>query len=166
MFEYRPYSKEDQLKGHQKPKDRPKPKEKRPKKKKNPQLYRGRIIPKKKERTAISIKDYKKMIEVFGDYCQECGHVPIAAHHLVFRSSMGTGGWRNLAPLCEKCHSRAHKDRDFADRLRSTRRQMYGAHFGKDKYALFMEGLIDNTTDAAYERFFKKEAERLDSKNH
>lgn len=156
-FEFRPYPKSEQLKGHQKPKDRPKPKEKRPKKQKNPQLYRGRIIPKKKERTAISKKDYAKMIEEFGDYCQECGHSPIHAHHLVFRSAMGTGGWRNLAPLCEKCHTRAHKDREFAEMLRDKRFQIMGPHFGKDKYSLFMEGLVPNTDDDTYERFFEKE---------
>ena len=50
-MEFKSYSKAQQLAGHQKSKDKPKPKEKRPKKKKNPYLYRGRIIPTKKERT-------------------------------------------------------------------------------------------------------------------
>jgi 5-methylcytosine-specific restriction endonuclease McrA len=138
------------------PKDKPKPKEKRPKKKKNPYLYRGRMIPKRKERTQITKKDYAKMLEVFGAYCQECGYTPIHAHHLVFRSSLGTGNWRNLAPLCERCHTRAHKDREFADYLREKRAKLLGPHFGKDKYTLFMEGLILNTTDETYERFFEK----------
>lgn len=157
MFnEVRSYSKEDQLKGHQKEKRKPKPKEKRPKKKKNPQLYRGRIIPKKKDRTKVTKENYNKMVEVYGGYCQECGYTPIHAHHLVFRSSMGSGQWRNLAPLCIKCHERAHKDFEFAEYLRKKRAAECGEHFGKDKWSLFQEGLILNTTDEAYERFFEK----------
>lgn len=139
-----------------KAKDKPKYKEKRPKKAKNPYLYRGRIIPKRKERTQITKQDYNKMIETFGNYCQECGYTPIFAHHLVFRSQMGTGNWRNLAPLCQKCHDRAHKDKEFADYLREKRAKEYGPWFGCDKYTLFMEGLIPNTTNDAYERFMEK----------
>ena len=160
-MEWHPYSKETQLRGHQKPKATPKYKEKRPRKKKNPHLYRGRIIPSRKERTAISKEDYNRMIEEFGDYCMTCGHTPISAHHLVFRSSIGTGNWRNLAPLCEKCHTKAHKDRAFADYLRDMRAERFGPRFGQDKYSLFKEGLINNTTDEAYERFFKKEEKRI-----
>lgn len=140
-----------------KQKDRPKYKEKRPKKKKNPYLYRGRIIPPRKERTKITEKDYKRMIEEFGEYCLMCGYTPIAAHHLVFRSHMGTGNWRNLAPLCEKCHTRAHKQKEFADLLRDMRAERFGEHFGKDVYTLFREGLINNTTTEAYEAFMKLE---------
>lgn len=142
-----------------KPVSRPKEKakEKRPKKKKNPYLYRGRIIPKQKERTHISKENYEKMIDVFGAYCQECGYTPVSAHHLVFRSSMGTGNWRNLAPLCKKCHDRAHSDFEFAEYLRDKRAKQYGEHFGKDKYSLFMEGHIPNTDDKCYERFMEGE---------
>jgi hypothetical protein len=161
--EFRPYSKAEQLKGHQKIKDKPKPKEKRPKKKKNPYLYRGRIIPKRKERTKITERNYKKMLEVFGNYCQECGYTPIFAHHLVFRSALGTGNWRNLAPLCQKCHDRAHQEFEFAEYLRKKRAAEYGEHFGKDKYSLFQEGLIPNTTDQAYERFMREEREDAES---
>ncbi|WP_394139581.1 HNH endonuclease [Cytobacillus oceanisediminis] len=165
MFnEVRSYSKEDQLKGHKSEKRKPKVKEKRPKKKKNPQLYRGRIIPKKKDRTKITPENYNKMIEVYGAYCQECGYTPVSAHHLVFRSSMGTGGWRNLAPLCTKCHDRAHKHFEFAEYLRTKRAERFGPHFGKDKYALFKEGLIPTSTDEMYERFMKGEEEKRDNK--
>ena len=135
------------------PKEKPKYKEKRPKKKKNPNLYRGRIIPTKKERTRITEKDYKRMIEEFGEYCQMCGYTPIEAHHIVFRSHFGSGNWRNLAPLCKKCHEQAHKDRSFADLIRDMRAERFGIHFWKDVYSLFKEGLINNTTDDAYERF-------------
>ena len=144
-----------------KPKDKPKYKEKRPKKKKNPNLYRGRIIPTKKERTRITEEAYKRMIKEFGGYCLNCGYTPIEAHHLVFRSSIGTGNWRNLAPLCNRCHGMAHKLKSYADQLREDRAALFGPHFGKDKYSLFMEGLIPNTTDEAYERFFEMEVKKL-----
>jgi len=156
-MEFRPYSKEYQLRGHQKQKDKPKTTKKKPRKSKNPYLYRGRLIPQQKERTQITKENYTKMIEVFGEYCQECGYTPIHAHHLVFRSSMGTGSWRNLAPLCKHCHDRVHKDFEFAEYLREKRAEQFGPHFGKDKYSLFMEGLISNTDDKTYERFMKLE---------
>jgi 5-methylcytosine-specific restriction endonuclease McrA len=136
-----------------KPKDKPKYKEKRPKKKKNPNLYRGRIIPTKKERTRITETAYKRMIKEFGEYCLNCGHTHIEAHHLVFRAHMGSGQWRNLAPLCSRCHGLAHKIKSYADQLREDREVLYGKWFWADKYTLFKEGLIPNTTDDAYERF-------------
>lgn len=148
----------------ERPKEKPKYKEKRTKKKKNPYLYRGRIIPSRKERTRITELDYKRMIEEFGEYCMMCGYTPISAHHLVFRSHIGTGGWRNLAPLCEKCHRRAHDQKEFADLLRDMRAERFGPHFGKDVYSLFKEGLVNNTTVEAYERFMlQEEVNAIDS---
>jgi hypothetical protein len=138
-----------------KPKEKPKYKEKRPKKKKNSNLYRGRIIPPKKERTRITETGYKRMIEEFGEYCHLCGHNPVEAHHLVFRSHFGSGNWRNLCPLCHRCHRMAHQLKTFADQLREERAERFGEHFWKDKYTLFKEGLIPNTDDSTYERFMK-----------
>lgn len=160
-LEFNPYPKSKQLSGHQKQVDKPKYKEKRPKKKKNPHLYRGRIIPTRKERTKITKENYNRMIEEFGEYCMMCGHTPIEAHHLYFRSQFGSGNWRNLAPLCEKCHKRAHVQREFADLLRDMRAERFGENFGKDKYSLFKENLIHSPTDELYERYFKKEEERI-----
>lgn len=139
--------------GEFRPVPKPTPKDKKPRKKKNPQLYRGRIIPKQKERTKITKENYNRMIEEFGNYCQECGHVPIFAHHLVFRSNMGSGNWRNLAPLCLKCHERAHKEFEFAEYLRNKRAERFGLHFAEDKWSLFQVGLIPNTEDNTFERF-------------
>lgn len=142
------------------PKEKPKYKEKRPKKKKNPNLYRGRIIPSRKERTMITEAQYKRMIEIFGDYCLLCGYAPIEAHHLVFRSQMGSGNWRNLAPLCKRCHGMAHQLKTFAEQLREDRAYLFGEHFWKDKYTLFKEGLIPNTEDKTFEKFMRGEEER------
>ncbi|WP_050613306.1 HNH endonuclease [Bacillus testis] len=158
-MEFNPYSKADQLKGHQREKEKPKHKNRRPRKKKNPQLYRGRMIPTKKERTMITPENYNRMIEEFGEYCLMCGHPGIEAHHIVFRSQFGTGNWRNLAPLCNKCHRQAHQQAEFAQLIRDMRAERFGIHFGKDKWSLFKEGLIPNSTDEAYERFMKREEE-------
>lgn len=149
-----------------KPKDRPKYKVKKPKKKKNPYLYRGRIIPKKKDRTKITQENYKRMIEEFGDYCLMCGYTPIEAHHIVFRSHFGSGNWRNLAPLCKQCHEQAHKDKNFAELIREMRAERFGKWFWADKYTLFKEGLIPNTTDEAYERFMREEEKRVQVKRN
>ncbi|MED4978261.1 HNH endonuclease signature motif containing protein [Geobacillus stearothermophilus] len=144
-------------------KDKPKPRvrEKKPKKRKEKvQMYKGRVIPKAKDRTKISKANYNRMIEEFGDCCMICGRRPIQAHHLVFRSSLGSGNWRNLAPLCEEHHRKAHADFGFAERLREERAERFGPHFWKDKYALFKDGLIPNTTEQAYERFMREEERR------
>jgi 5-methylcytosine-specific restriction endonuclease McrA len=146
-----------------KPKNKPKYKEKQPKKKKKPNLYQSRIVPTKKERTRITETAYKRMIKEFGEYCLNCGHTPIEAHHIVFRSQMGSGQWRNLAPLCGRCHGLAHKYKSYADQLREDREAIYGKWFWADKYSLFKEGLIPNTTDDAYERFMLQQEK--DSKN-
>jgi 5-methylcytosine-specific restriction endonuclease McrA len=155
MFEYRPYSKEMQLKGHQKEKKQYKAK--KPKKKKKPYVYKGRTIPKKKERTKISKTNYMRMIEEFGDCCMICGKTPIDAHHIVFRSQYGSGNWRNLAPLCKEHHTMAHKDRNFAEYLREERRERFGKWFWADKYTLFKEGLIPTPTDEMFERFMQEQ---------
>jgi 5-methylcytosine-specific restriction endonuclease McrA len=143
-----------------KPKEKPKYKEKRPKKKKNPNLYRGRIIPSQKERTRITAENYKKMVEVFGDYCLLCGYVPVEAHHIVFRSQMGSGNWRNLAPLCKRCHHMAHQLKTFAEQLREDRAAIYGPWFHADKYTLFKEGLIPNTEDKTFDKFMQQEEKK------
>jgi 5-methylcytosine-specific restriction endonuclease McrA len=155
MFEYRPYSKEMQLKGHQKEKKQYKAK--KPKKKKKPYVYKGRTIPKKKERTKISKTNYNRMIEEFGDCCMICGKTPVDAHHIVFRSQYGSGNWRNLAPLCKEHHTMAHKDRNFAEYLREERRERFGKWFWADKYTLFKEGLIPTPTDEMFERFMQEQ---------
>jgi hypothetical protein len=151
MFEYNPYPKEKQLR-------------KVPKKKKK-EVYKGRVIPKKKERTKISKTNYLRMIEEFGDSCLICKRKPIDAHHLVFRSQFGSGNWRNLAPLCKEHHMKAHKDYNFAEYLRQERAERFGSHFWKDKYTLFKEGLIPTPTDEMFERFMQEQEKKVSEKN-
>jgi 5-methylcytosine-specific restriction endonuclease McrA len=158
MFEYSPVPKPKS-----KPKDKPKPKDKRKHKekqsKKNPYLYKGRLVPNRRERTKITEQDYKRMIEEFGAYCMVCSFTPIEAHHIVYRSHFGSGNWRNLAPLCKRCHLRAHKDKEFSNQLKNMRIERFGEHYWKDVYSLFKEGLVNNTTKEAYNSFMKKEEE-------
>jgi hypothetical protein len=119
-----------------------------------------RKVPNKRQRTKISRQDYQKMIEEFGEHCNVCGSYPIEAHHIVFRSHFGSGNWRNLVPLCNKHHRLVHKNRVLSDYFRQQREERFGKHFWKDKYALFKEGLISNTTDEAFEKFLVEQEKR------
>lgn len=142
MFKYRPYPKSEQLK-------KPGRKEKKLK------VYKGRTMPSRKQRASISKKEYNRAIEAFGNVCVICGNPRIEMHHVVFRSQGGRGGFRNLIPLCNEHHREAHRNWGFAETLRQDRKAIYGEHFYKDKYDLFKEGLIKNTTDEEFERFFE-----------
>lgn len=150
---FSPYPKSQQL-GYNKSK---KPK----KKKKKKQTYKGRTIPPKKQRTKITKKDYNKMIEEFGSMCSVCGRNEIQAHHVHFRSQYGSGNWRNLAPLCDKHHKLVHKDKHLAEWFRVKRRERFGPHYWKDRYTLFKEGLIPNTTVEAFEKFMNEEERKV-----
>jgi 5-methylcytosine-specific restriction endonuclease McrA len=147
---FSPYSKEQQL-GYNKAK--------KPKKKKK-HTYKGRVVPTKKQRTKITKKDYNKMIEEFGSMCSVCGRTQIEAHHIVFRSQFGSGNWRNLTPLCNKHHQLVHKDRNLAEWFRTKRKERFGEHYWKDRFTLFREELIPNTTTDSFEKFMKGEEER------
>lgn len=156
MFnEVRSYSKAEQLK-HQKPKDKPKPKEKRPKKKKKKlETFKGRTIPPSRARGNISKKEYERTIEAFGSTCVFCNDPYIELHHIRFRSHQGRGQYRNLIPLCKEHHNQAHTNRMFADLLRDERKDTFGEFYWCDKYDLFKAGLIVNTTDSEFEKFFE-----------
>lgn len=164
MGDFHPYSKEQQLRGHQKSKDKPKYKEKRPKKKtRKLETYKGRTIPPARQRSAISKKEYNRAIETFGSVCVYCGNPYIEMHHIRFRSQQGKGGFRNLIPLCKEHHNQAHQQRTFSDKLKEDRIALYGEWYWADKYDLFKAGLIVNTTDEEFEKFMEREAHE---KNH
>jgi len=159
--EVRSYSKAEQLKGHQKPKDKPKPKEKRPKKKtKKLETFKGRTIPPSKARGTISKKEYEKAIEAFGSTCVFCSSPYIEMHHIKFRSQQGRGNYRNLIPLCKEHHTQAHKERVFADSLRAERINRFGEWYWADKFDLFKVGAIPNTDDKTFETFMNSEEEK------
>ena len=165
-FGFHPYSKTDQLKI----KDKPAPKKKRyPERKKKrpshkPEVYKGRVIPRRSTRGRITAKEYNEALRQHGDYCYVCGiKEGLEAHHIKFRSAGGRGRWRNLRFLCSEHHRgdySPHKDARLRKELEDLHEAMYGEHYASDKYDLFIAGLIPNTTDTAFEDFMKTEAER------
>lgn len=157
-MDFKPYSKEYQLRSSQKRKDKPKPTEKRPKKKrKKLEVVKGRAIPPSKVRGSISKKEYEKAIDAFGSNCAICMDPHIEMHHLRFRSHQGRGNYRNLIPLCNKHHGLAHTNKNFADSLREERMERYGEWYWCDKFDLLKAGLIVNSTDEEFEKWMIKE---------
>lgn len=148
----------------------PKPSfEKRPKKKKKVQRMKGRRVPTQKERGAISKKSGNKALEVYNHQCGGCGYggEALELHHILFRSQGGRGQWRNIVPLCRRCHDACHgKFQNESDAsvleewdamFKRLHEAKYGPHFGSDVWDLFSKGLVPNTTPEAYERFMEQE---------
>lgn len=170
---FHPYSKAEQLKGHQKSKDKPKYKEKRPKKsKKKLEVFKGRTIPSKKTRGQISATDYKRAIEEYGYSCWVCGtEMNLECHHVVpkgfSRHKNGRGVWYNLRFLCGEHHrgkTGVHQNRELMQKLQDEHEQLHGPHFYKDRFDLFKEGLIPNSTKEAYQSFMEREGANFGEK--
>lgn len=140
-----------------KPKEKPRYKERKPKKRKKLETFKGRTIPPAKVRGSISKKEYEKVIDIYGRSCAYCFSSYIEMHHIRFRSQQGRGTYRNLIPLCKEHHGLAHRNRVFADQLRRERIQAYGEWYWADKFDLWKQNLIPNTTDKAFEDFMLKE---------
>lgn len=121
-----------------------------------PKQTHARRKPKRKERGAINKKQYQLALDWFGDTCNICGSVPIEMHHIVFRSNLGRGGFRNLMPLCNYHHRLAHQDRSFADELRDMRYEAFGKLYYTDAYDLHDIGLIDEPTEQAFENYMNE----------
>ncbi|CAM3733072.1 hypothetical protein [Mesobacillus zeae] len=177
MFdEVRSYSKETQLRGHQKDKDTPKFKKKRvytkkPKVNKNVEVFHNRRIPHWKERGEFSRKTKKEIQEIWGEWCFVCGN-PDISHHHVYEKGYGKGGRgviTNGLPLCNLHHNDhtvgIHFNRKFYNAVREMFIQRFGPHYYKDKYDLWMEGHIENPTDELYKKFMMKEIKRCQQKN-
>lgn len=146
MFDYKPYSKAQQLK-------------KPGKKEKRLEVYKGRTIPTKKQRGKVSKKEYEKCIEENGAYCLECGSPNIEIHHCQFRSHGGRGVWRNLIPLCPEHHrgnNSVHKNKEMMLKYQRRQIELHGQYYYCDKWDLYKAGLINNTTDKAYDDFFER----------
>jgi 5-methylcytosine-specific restriction endonuclease McrA len=152
---FRPYTKADQLKSHKK-------------KKKKPETFKGRTIPGKKTRGKITSTEYKRAIEEHGYICLVCGTtINLECHHVVpkgfSRIKNGRGVWRNLRFLCSEHHrgkTGVHQNKQLMDYLQSEHESLYGPNFYKDRFDLFKEGLILNSTKESYEDFMRKESEK------
>ncbi|RST57645.1 hypothetical protein D5F11_021535 [Siminovitchia terrae] len=131
-----------------------------------PELYRGRRIPMKSIRGRITRETYNKTIDMHGFECFFCGTThSLECHHVVpkgySRTISGRGVWRNLRFVCTKDHENSpngvHGNPAMLKQLQEHHEQLYGPHYYKDVYDLFMEGLVENTSPEAYEAFMQEE---------
>lgn len=164
MGELRPYSKEQQL---GKKKDTPQYKKKRyPEKKKKkrnplkPEVYKGRVIPKKSVRGRILATEYNEALRNHGETCFFCGSPNIEMHHVMPKGyskiKNGRGIWRNLRALCPEHHrgkAGVHQNKAMMEHLQQVHESLYGSRFFQDRFDLFKASLIPNTTKEAYEKF-------------
>lgn len=175
MFEYRPYSKDTQLgRKSQKEPELPKLRVKKPRKKRAPkknlnvEVFHNRKIPHWKQRGAVKTKTANRVLRYYGEQCAVCGNQEYALHHIVHKG-YGIGGrgvWTNLVPLCETHHTGAdgvhthiEKDQYWKDK----HLKLFGPHYFKDMWDLWMLGLIESPTEELYERFMEQEREKIDS---
>jgi 5-methylcytosine-specific restriction endonuclease McrA len=168
--DFNPYSKSQQLKSHQKMKDTPKLRVKKPRQKRKSETIKGRVIPSKKVRGKISKTDYNLAVELHGDTCYFCGSgYNLEMHHVVpkgfSRHKNGRGIFRNLRLLCCDCHrgeNGVHRNKEKMLELQAEHERLYGPRFYQDRFDLFKEGQIPNTTKKAYENYMLKEVERIE----
>lgn len=166
-FGFRPYSKAEQLGAKEKPVLKKKRYPEKKKKKLKPEVYKGRVIPKRSTRGRITTKEYNEALRQHGAYCYVCGTTEgLEAHHVRFRSALGRGRWRNIRFLCSKHHRgeySPHRNEGLRKELEQLHEELYGKFYWSDKYDLFLENLIPNTTDIAFEEFMKGERMREES---
>lgn len=119
----------------------------------------GLTLPTAKVRNSFDSFNYEKAAKMFGLTCNDptCSMPACEMHHIVFRSQSGRGVWRNAVPLCLSHHEKCHTNRRYADMWRESRKQLFGEHFYKDKYDLWLAGLISEPLDHIYEDFMKNQ---------
>jgi len=69
----------------------------------------------------------KKHVKIYLDYfgysisdfipCENCNSKAVDVHHITFKSQLGKDEIGNLIALCRKCHTEAHADRHFNEKL-------------------------------------------------
>ncbi|MGN7311483.1 HNH endonuclease [Alkalicoccobacillus gibsonii] len=134
--------------------------EKRPKKQKKMEQYKGVKIPSRKVRSAISKTDYEKALEYWDGGCAETGRNDVEMHHVVFRSNLGRGSWRNLVPLTSELHRRCHTDKEYAEYWRAEMEKRFGPWYWADRFDLYKAGLIPNATPEAFNSFMDWEQKK------
>lgn len=120
-------------------------------------------IPTRKVRGSYTEAEYQKAIRVYGTYCldRSCGRFASEMHHAMFRSSGGRGVWRNAIPLCTEHHIKCHREREYADMWREFLENLYGKHYFKDMYDLWVEDLIPEPKKDLFEAFMEAEQVQL-----
>jgi hypothetical protein len=139
----------------------PKPKKKKaPKKQAVISAERSGIKPPStKSRNDFSDKEREIIVEQFGETCNDptCGLPACEHHHIMYRSQSGRGMWRNAVPLCISHHEKCHRDRRYSDMWREARRRQFGEHYYRDKWDLWLDGLIAEPEDHFFEDFMKNQ---------
>lgn len=129
-----------------------------------PEVHKGRLIPKRSVRGNVTRKEKNKALAAHGEHCHFCGKTSgLEAHHIRFRSAGGRGQWRNIRFLCHEHHRgkhSPHRDERIRQELENLHRELYGEWFWADVYDLFKAGLIENTTDEAFEEFMQEEEKK------
>ncbi|MCK1982203.1 MULTISPECIES: hypothetical protein [Peribacillus] len=151
-----------------KPKEKPRYKERRPKKKPkkkntNVLMFHNRRIPHWKQRGAVPKKEAIKALHFYGEHCAVCMSPEYQLHHVTHKG-YGIGGrgvWRNLVPLCGYHHTGdggPHKNIETVDKAwKEAHEKIFGSHYFKDAYDLWMEGLISSPTEDLLEAFMEGE---------
>lgn len=155
------YWKEDQLKGHQKPKDTPKFKQRkynRRRKTSKPkgEQYNGVKIPHRKVRGRVLKKFYIKAIEYWGERCTECGNPHIEMHHVYYKSQGGRGYYTNLHPLCKTHHDLAHSSSEFREKLREQHKEAFGEYYYYDRFDAWKQGFISSPEQDKFEEWMNE----------
>lgn len=136
------YSKEQQLRGHQKPPKEPKLVNKRPlnsqkqgPKKKTKRVRRENRIPSMKTRKKFTPTVIEQAMENFNGLCANCGmRAPDDPHHIRFKSDEGKGVLSNCLPVCRSCHEEIHRDPELAMYWKDWAKEKYGFDYWMDAY--------------------------------
>lgn len=95
--------------------------------------YKKRL-PTKAQRGKFSQKTIAAIIERDNGMCAVCGSEGQEIHHSCFKSQGGRGVFTNGILLCRDCHTRAHREFEFAQSLRDEAEERYGSRYSKDEY--------------------------------
>lgn len=143
----------------------PKPKKKKaPKKKAVISAERqGKKPPSAKVRNSFTDAQYQMAIDKFGRTCNDptCAMPASEMHHIVFRSQSGRGVWRNAVPLCVSHHDLCHTSGRYARMWREARAAQFGERFYKDKWDIWLSGLIAEPEDHFFTEYMNNEERRM-----
>ncbi len=161
LFEYRPVPKPSvEKKNKAKDWKKPKPKEKKAKKVEVISRERNGIKPPSRSvRNAFTLAERNKALEIFGKSCNipNCPYEAVDFHHVIYRSQIGRGVWRNAIPLCLHHHDLVHEMKAFRKHLEAMRIKQFGPYFYMDKWDLWLKGLIEDPTQKEYDKFMDKQ---------
>lgn len=125
---------------------------------------RGRGLLKKRkkqrdllQRGKVSKREREKAFEEFGVFCILCQCPSKSLHHVKFRKDGGRGVWRNLAPLCEECHKKVHRNELLAKWLQREREERFGPYYWMDRFDLYEQRLLSSPQKDQFERYMNEQ---------